>query len=275
MAARVRFRDAIRSYLPPWLADRVTSGKTGGFRFLWAMVAPLDAATDYLVQGLVARYPGLGHPSALPYIGRSRGVVRGRLDTDATYAAKLLTWIDRKKGGGQDERLLREIADYLGTAPRIRLFRRKDGACVTLETDGTISRVASTAWDWDSVSHPERSAVGAPFWSDFWLVVYAPPYAIRPGDFAGITADQFALGHLVPLSERDELGGILSEYKSAHSCIRAVIWTTDATLFNPAAPATMPDGTWGAWSSRGSGARVGSGRNYTTCRYWEPRRDHV
>lgn len=275
MAARVRFRDAIRSYVTPWLSDRPTSQRTGGFRFLWAMVAPLDAAADVLVQGLAARFPGVGTPTALPYIGRSRGITRGRVDTDASYAAKLLTWLDRHKGAAKDDRLLLEVQEYLGTSSRIRLFRRRNGACTTLAPDGTISRVASSAWDWDSVSHPERNTAGSPWWSDFWLVIYTPPYALRPGTMAGITDDGLALGHTAPMAEVDTLKGILAQFKGAHECIRAVIWTTDAALFDPSTPASLPAGTWGAWSSRGSGARVASGRNYTTCRYWEPRRDHV
>lgn len=38
-----RLRDMLGGFVPWWLSDRPTSGKTVGFRFLWAMVAPLDA----------------------------------------------------------------------------------------------------------------------------------------------------------------------------------------------------------------------------------------
>lgn len=60
-----RFRDTLRKILPWWLSDRREQGKTVGFRYLWAIVAPLDAAMDVLVQGVNAWFPGRGTPTAL------------------------------------------------------------------------------------------------------------------------------------------------------------------------------------------------------------------
>ncbi len=83
--------------------------------------------------------------------------------------------------------------------------------------------------------------------------------------------DGFALGHLATHGEVDALKGLLSQWKGLHSCVRAVIWTTDPDLFDPEVPLSCPDGTWGAWSMNVAGVQVPSGRNYTTCHYWEPR----
>ena len=56
MSAKLRFRDAFRSYVPRFLADR--AGKNVGFRFLWVMIASLDVAAQALVEG--ERIGGVG-----------------------------------------------------------------------------------------------------------------------------------------------------------------------------------------------------------------------
>lgn len=265
MTARVRFRDMVAALVPPWLSARV--GKNVGYRVLWAMAAPLDSAAQTVVEGILSWFPGLGTPTALPLIGRSRGLRRGRMETVTDYAVRLRGWLDAWREAGSDERLARELQTYLGDAPRIRIFKRTNGACMTLNPDGTVVRHATTAWDWDSVSNPERAA----FWSEMWIVVYPTPFLKRAGTLGGLSNDGYGIGHRVKLQEAEAAKGILAQWKSAHSRIRAVIWTTDATLFDPETPASMPDGTWGNWGNYGSGSRVKGNRNLSTCRYWEPR----
>lgn len=264
--ARRRLRDILADLVPPWLSDRV--GKNVGYRFLWAIVALFDHLIEIALQGLVARFPGAGTNTALPLIGRSRGIPRGRNETASSYAERLRTFLEQWSRAGSDEETARQLQAYLNAGTRIRVFRRKDGACLTLNADGTVVRHATTAWDWDSVSHPERAG----FWSEEWIVVYSTPFALRPGTIGDVTGmDGRCLGHMSTPQEADVARGILGSWKSAHTRVRAVIFTSDASLFDPDTPASMPDGTWGAWSTRGSSSRVASGRNLTTCRYWEPR----
>lgn len=259
-----RFRDTVRKYLTWWLRDRPHEGKTVSFRYIWSMVAPVDAFVDVLLQGLVAPWPGLGTPTALPAIGRSRGVVRGRLDTDESYALKLRGWLERWRLAGTMEGIARNVQEYLGTPSRIRVVNRA-GRWLTLNADGTIER-HTQAWDWDSVSNPERAG----FWSEIWIIIYDPPYANRPGTLGDVIEDDgLCLGHLCPLGERDILLGLFRTTKSAHTKTRTVIWTDDDTLFDPEDPGSLPDGTWGEWFTGGEGARVPSNRD-PDCRYWEP-----
>jgi hypothetical protein len=261
-------RDLI-SALPSWLADK--SGLPGlpsnGYRVVFTLSRFVDVGISALMQASIAAV-GRGTPTALKYVGDARGVIRGRLDTDADYRKKLPTWIQRWKDAGNARRLAREVWEYLGDS-RVRVVTRA-GHWITIETDGTMTET-DAPWDWDSVSNPERNNPAAPWWSDEWIIVY-PSWALRPGTFHDLTGDDgFGLGHLAPRAQVDALKLIVDRYKAAHSCVRAIIWTLDATRFDPAVPASKPDGTWGQWSRTIGGHCVFSGRDLSTCRFWEPR----
>jgi hypothetical protein len=266
MGAPLRLRDALKLISPWWLSDRRESGKTAGYRFNWSVVSALDTQLEGLLQGMYAAWPGAGTPTALPYIGRARGVVRGMADTNEEYAAKLRGWLKRAEALGSQYGIARELQDYVAGHPRVRVVNRH-GHWLTLNADGTIER-AQAAWDWDSVSNPERAG----YWSDQWAIVYtsAWPYSGTWGDGRTWGGRDGSIGHLVGHTDREALHNLLATAKSAHSKIRAVIWTTDPALFDPAVPLSCPDGTWGQWSLPGSSPRVAGGRIRTTCRYWEP-----
>lgn len=268
MTVSVRFRDAFRKFIPPWLADRSTLGvgKSAGFRFLWSMIAPLDAAAEVLVQGLQAAWPGKGTPTALPLIGRTRGMIRGESETDAAYAARLLLWLDRWRAAGSAEAIAQAIHDFCANHPKVRIVTRS-GYWVTLNADGTITRTTA-AWNWDGVSHPERFG----FWSEIWVIVYPTQWEHRAGVWGDGVWGSTGLGwgHNAPRTSYEAIKGLAMQWKSAHTRVRAIVWTSDASLFNPADPGSLPNGSWGAWGTTSSGARVPSSRNLTTCRFWEP-----
>jgi hypothetical protein len=264
VTAPVRFRDVFKLITPWWLSDRPEQGKTVGYRYLWSMIAPLDALMEGLLQGIQAAYPGLGTPTALPFIGRARGILRGQADTDDDYAAKLRAWLDRWESAGSARGLAREIHEYLANHPRIRIVNRA-GHWLTLEQDGTITET-DAAWNWDGTSNPERAG----YWSELWVIVYPTQWAKAAKWGTGEKwGGGLGFGHDVTRKGVDALTGLFAEWKSAHSKIRAVIWTSDATLFDPSNPTSLPNGTWGQWGGKGNGPRTGSGRNISTCRYWE------
>jgi hypothetical protein len=257
-SAPLRFRDIFR--VPWWLADR--PGRTVGYRVVWTLIAMLDAFADVMLQGLQAAWPGIGTPSALPMIGRSRGIIRGQADTHATYAEKLRRWLDYWRDAGTQRAIAVALHEYLGNGPRVRVVNRA-GFMTTVDTDGTIT-TTTCAWDWDSSSNPERSG----YWWDQWIIVYPTQWAVR-GEFGGgdtVGGDALGLGHDVTRVEFDAVKGLLEQWKSAHSIVRAVIWTSDASRFDPATPASLPNGNWGQWHS-GTGV---SDRDTSTSRYWHP-----
>ncbi len=258
-------RHILANYLPSWLGDQNPTAPSWGYRTLAAAALLVDGQIQVVLEASLAAV-GRGTPTALKYLALARGVTRGRLDTDETFGDKLATWIDLAKARGGQRGLARELAGYLGES-RVRVINRA-GHWVTVDADGTLTET-DAAFDWDSVSHPER----AEFLAEQFIVVYSPPAWIeRPltlGDLTG--ADGYAIGHLVTPQEKDAVLGIVDRAKAAHTMIRAVIFTTDAARFDPTVPASCPDGTWGAWGTRGNGSRTKSGRDLTSCRFWEPR----
>lgn len=267
MTARVGFRDAVRRYLPSWLSDRVQQGRTVGFRVIWSMVVVLDAMQEQLVRGLQASWPGVGTPTALPYVSRSRGILRGESETDSAFGTRLSQWLDKWRAAGSAEAIARSINEYCANRPKVRIVTRS-GYWVTLNVDGTITRTTA-AWNWDGTSHPERAG----FWSEIWIVVYPTQWAVTPGVLGAVGEvwgdDGVGLGHAVPRQSYEELKGLVRQWKAAHTKVRAIVWTSDAALFDPAVPASLPNGNWGSWGTVGAAARVPSSRNLTTCRYWE------
>ena len=130
----------------------------------------MNALMEGLIEGLQAAYPGLGTPTALQYIGRGRGILRGRLDTDDTYAGKLRAWLDRWETAGSMQGLARELYEYLGLPLRIV---NRAGHWLSIDSLGIIT-TTQAMWDWDSVSHPERAG----FWSEMWIIVYTTVYIL-------------------------------------------------------------------------------------------------
>lgn len=260
MSVPIRLRDAIRDWVPRWLADRV--GKSVGFRFFYAIASVLDVGVEASVQGTKAAWPGLGPDDALPLIGRSRGIVQGVTESKPHYALRLRGWLEAW-ADDRSEGLARQLHEYLPGNPRVRVVSRA-GRWVTVNADGSVVR-HTQAWDWDSISHPSRAG----YWSDEWVIIYSA-YALRPGTLGGLTVDDYTIGLLQPQAEVALTKAIIADWKGAHAKVRAVIWTTDAALFDPTSPGTLPDGQWGAWGGVGSGSRGRSHRNYTSCRYYEP-----
>ncbi len=256
-------RSLVSRYLPAWLSDAYPESPSYGDRWMWLTARFVDATLSVVMQGSLAAV-GRGTPTALKYVGAARGVQRGRLDPDDTYRAKLPTWIDRWKEAGSQRRLAIEIAQYLGDS-RVRVVNRH-GHWITVEADGTITET-DAPFDWDSVSHPARAAS----WSALWVMIW-PTWDVRPGTLGDLTGDDgHSLGHLSTPQEVEAVKGLCLDFKSGHSCVRAIIWTSDETLFDPENPASLPNGRWGAWGILDGDSYVASDRNLTTCRYWEPR----
>ncbi|MGK4001096.1 hypothetical protein WMF31_00625 [Sorangium sp. So ce1036] len=260
--ARLSFRETLRRYVPPWLSDR--PGRTVGFRFLYAIASVLDAGAEVLVQGLQARFPGLGTPTALPYIGRDRRIVRGPLESDAAYGARLVRWLDYWRAAGNAYVLALALQSFLYPGhPRIRIVTRS-GVWYTLEPSGELHwhRAEPSNWDWDSLTHPERAGN----WSEFWVIAYPPHYASDGnwGDGTSTWGPGDTFGVQTTTSNIAAIKAIIQQWKGAHTRCAMFILAYDPSSFDPASPPGapgMPDGRWGHWSKDdGAGGRVKSRR---------------
>lgn len=257
------FVDSLAAKVPVWMT------RPNGWRFLLSMVIWADIGLQILFESLYLRYPGVGTATALPYLGRSRMMMRGMSDTDQSFAARLVLWLDRWRTAGSQIALARAVQEYCTGLPRVKVVNRA-GVMTDLAAGGASSTVSTVTWNWDSLSNPERAG----FWSEVWIVVYTPPWPISGViDTTNAANVGLGIGTKSPRVDVDALKVIIDTWKSAHTFVRALIFSYDATWFDPAVPAKMPDGTWGEWSY-GKIARTVSGRGTAelanTIRVWEP-----
>lgn len=184
------FRKAFRKLVPSWLS-------TGdGELILATMGIVKDMFMDRLRQGLEARFPTRTGPSALALTGADRGIPRGRSETAAHYAQRLLRWRHPRghKTRGSAFALLEQVSEYWGG-----MFCRTidvAGNQFQRTADGVESVVHGLTWDWDGNGVAEHFR--------FWLVLYpVPETEIR----AWGTWDDMAL--LYPTIADAEAAGIL------------------------------------------------------------------
>ncbi len=269
------FRDIFKSYTPRWLQNRwdPTSGAllNAGYRMLYSMIFPLDVAVQAIVEGMKAAWPGSGGtPSALPVVGSGRGMIQGENESDDTFIARLVQWLSSwdEDGSYPHEQLARELQAYLGTSPTVRVVDRQ-GMWTSIDPSGNATFVEA-AWDWDSVSNPERAA----YWSDLWIIVYPCDWTQAPTILARSTDNThrtgFGFGHLVDRRSVDEILSIIAARKGTHTSVRAIVWSYDSTLCVPGG-SNNPDGTWGAFSKISGGpygTRVAA--RSANARYWTP-----
>lgn len=279
-------RDMLRSWIPFWMSDRV--GFRNGYKFLYVCALVGDIFLKWCVEAVYSWFPGYsiatfgpptGHQldatTALPLIGQSRGILKGEAETWASYAKRLIGWLEAWEAAGSSEILVEQIQAYLANKPMVRIVDRA-GFWVTIDTSGNIT-TATSAWNWDGVLNPERAG----WWSDLWIIVYPCEWPITGTSLASLVgiwgnnnaATQVGTGHAVPRSAVDAILAILETWKGAHCWCVAILWSYDATLFVPGAPVSGdPDGTWTEWSKMSGGMRVPArtGASDGRVRYWIP-----
>lgn len=266
MASNLRFIDILSSFVPEDLSNR--PGLDVGFKALWTWALFADLATEALTQGIASWFPGLGTPSARTMLAENRGITRGPGELSAEFDERLRTWLVSTAEKGQTLGLLRQIQAYVPGRPKVRGITRS-GHWVTLDTDGTVT-VETSAWTWDELLLPERAA----FWSNLFVVVYTSAWDLQDACGTGkkVGVNEGA-GFKISRSQAQELRALIREWKAARTRVRCVIFTSNAALFDPLNPASVPDGTWGRWGKPGgagynpTSARVRA--RTTACRYME------
>ena len=269
MPSDTLFRNIFRAWVPHWLSDRTSKGQTVGFRFLWSMIAPLDVAVEHAVQGLQARWPGLGTPTALGKIGADRRIHRGPADTDEMYAIKLQKYLDLWALAGSSEGLARALHDYLPGGPAVRTISRA-GDWTHVDTAGNVTHEEHppSLWNWDSLSHPGRAGN----WDDLWIVIYQSHYT-KSGPFSAVDGVKWgqeqSFGLDMPQNVALLLRSIMNDWKAAHTQLRGIVITDNPAHFDPSNPGSlMPDGWWGGYARMVSGVWTPARPNYL--RYIDP-----
>lgn len=161
------FRDAIRKASPPWLR------RGNAEKVLYAVGVHLDGLIDAMVASIKMRFPGYYSDETLPFESRQRGIFRGREETSASFAARLIGWWDAHRRRGNPYELLRQLhAHFAPNNFPIELIYAS-GRRFTLAPDGTIT------WDdvaWTPPGDPAKHA-------RWWLFYHNPAFAVAPGEW--------------------------------------------------------------------------------------------
>ena len=256
-------RSILRKLVPPWAAPRPAVGdqpaRDAAFKFLYTPALFADLSLEALIQGIQARLPLTGTPTALPRIGRDRVIRRGLTEPDDVYARRLVAWLDDWRHAGSAWSLMRQVQAYVWPiVPRLRVINN-NGVFWTLNPDGTQERTKVADWDWDSNSGGDPDD-----WAKIWLVIYSTngPY---PWDREGSWDDGEAWdgrpeetwGSTATPEQVQEIQAIVEDWKAAHELCVNIVVALDTAVFDPTDNTTYPtDGLWGHWSKIVGGVSV-------------------
>jgi hypothetical protein len=156
---------------PPWLQE----GESGALIFTLRLAA--DANLDKLEQGIKARMPGIGTPTALPYIGADRVLSQGPNESAASFASRLSRSFDTWDKAGSKAAVLEQLwwfqynpaIVYPSEVPLFSIVN-SDGTSANWATlystsDPTapaLAKITPTNWNWDGLQYGRRA----------WLFLY-------------------------------------------------------------------------------------------------------
>ncbi len=231
------YRDAIRRVMPRWLQGGVAE-KIG-----YSIGVHLDGFVDMLAASVKLRFPNLYSGETLDMLGRDRRIRRGPSDTDATYASRLIPWLDDHRTRGAGQTLLRQIHRYF--APNnfeVDLVYRS-GRRYHMTAAGVITCEDSDCL-WEADDLPEKYARWALYYQ--WPVAYSTDG--KWGD-AGAWGDGGVWAVNVPADVVEDLRAIPTEWNNGHSLGAVVLVNgTDLLWGQPAGALWANDGS--VWDSK-------------------------
>lgn len=234
-----RFRAVYRWLVPRW----VNSGE--GTLVLHAMTMLVDAFTERLRQGLEARFPSRGAESALALTGADRGIIRGRDETAAHYAQRLIAW--RYPRGhrvrGSAYALLEQVSEYFGGA-----------LCWTLDTTGTTFTRTATGVESKTPATAPTTWYADAEWARFWLFIDGPSAGLTEHpDFGDAALWGGALG--LEGYTVGQLGATVYDVQAIRRMLSGRAWKPAGTRAEwavitsvSAPPSVAIDSTWEHWS---------------------------
>jgi len=256
-------RDSIKAISPPWLADGIAE------KYLYVIGLSLEGEQELATQGVKARLPGYGDPSALSLIGADRNIDRGEGEPDASYAARLSRAFPTWRSAGSAGAVIKQIFAFLQVETIVRTVNNSggwDNSDGIPDATGDIPIVHYQAvpgnWNWDGLT--DR-------WWRAWVIIYANsgvPWSNEGtwGDGA-VWGDGGTWGSSATPEEVKSIQLLVKKWKPAHCIVPWIIVVLDdPTLFDPLGSG-VPNGTWGTWSVDVSGTQVPT--RAPTAVYWD------
>ena len=233
----------------PWFLHNKNLGT-----FLESVAITYDVNLQTLDLGLRLAHPLNCDESALPILSRDRGIPLYPAEPTASKRQRLAQWKSLHRTRGTHIGELRTAQPYFQPdAPMMRIVHQSGGASPvatwhTLGTDGTYSKHVESPsnWNWDG---------NAAAWSRFWVILYAPTSftsGIHYGDGSDY-GDGSIYGGAASSQIAQDLIGLITNWKSAHSALWGYCIATDPASFDPTAPpvtdpagcSSLPAGNWG------------------------------
>jgi hypothetical protein len=283
MAIGASLRAVLPGYLPTWLGN--VPGFRNLFSLLWTLALIGDQERQIALEGQFAAYPGVGTPTAIPYLAASRGLLQGPSESDALFVVRLLNFRAAVKTMGAPLARAQQLQAFLvgvgnlgaGVYPVVRCIDRA-GRMVTLDAAGNAT-IGTSAWHWDDSGGwvdffgYQTPAKVATYWSDVWVLIQDPfthyTSFADPNWLAAWGSGDQTVDFLCPQAIVSGVEAICSTWKGDHIYVRNVTWCPDPVAF-------APDGHYGNSSKLSAGnleqiaARAVVHGGVPAFSYWEP-----
>lgn len=249
------FRTVFKFLVPSWLS----SGEGG--LVLESLTQVVDDYSQRAREALEMRMPTRAADDALALLGADRAILRGRTETSAHYAQRLLSWRFPRghRTRGSAFALLQQISEYFGGL----LGKTRDvSGNVAVRTAAGVETVSNgNAWNWDG-------AGATPQWGRFWVEINSSQFSAW-GNFGDPATWHGALGVF-----GDSIG-VVGASPDDFEAIRGLFtsrtpWnpmgtTAEWLIVNLDGTAPAPDGLWLHWSKTIAGVQQAS--RYAGFRY--------
>jgi hypothetical protein len=228
------FRDMLLQKVPPWLR-RGTAQK-----ILVSIGQHVDAYADAVVAGVKLRFPGFYTDESLPLIGRERRIRRGPNESAATYATRLLRWLDDHRHRGNPYTMLAQLFAYYAPNSFAITMVYRSGRYFAMDANGVVTRGDFDTSTWDDL--PEQ-------WARWWLFYDWPDDVGSDGvwDDPGVWDDDGLWDSDLTVADAYDLRLVPTEWNAARSLGTVVLLSGDIELWD------FPIGTWddpGVWEDR-------------------------
>lgn len=255
----ISFQTIYKFLVPSWMSD-----DEGGL-VLASLALIKDMFLERARQGFEARFPSRTGASALALTGADRGILRGRTEGAAEYAARLIAWRYPRghRTRGSAFALLSQVGAYWGDELDYTDTIDIRGNVHVRLTDGTESYLYGVAWPWDATP-------AEPFWGRFWVGI-APAATSTISAWPDLDDPDLWHGQLNAGDTIGQTGVTPSDVRAMVRLFEGRAWKPAGTraewlIINLDGTSQTPNVTWGHWSRNDAGTQTAT--RYAGWRFW-------
>jgi len=246
---------------PRWTFGRVAQG------LLFALTMPLDAITEWAMQGVRARFPGVGPAEADPYVAQTLGIYPGRAESRASWSGRASGWLEQAHRCAGPWPLLEQLAGYfLPNPPPIYIVldsgmwfaRMPPGVGAPSGMTGVAPEfwltqanrppLTASNWVWDANT-------GTNGWSRFWVIIDCSSGLFTHPHHWGDVGLKWGMKDLTWGSNAtsfdvSSMRSLVLRWKPAASRCPYIILDFLGHFKPLGGPTSYPNGTWNKWANR-------------------------